>query len=553
MNCPNPPTSFNPANEPLWLVVQRDERTQCFEFPADTHKAIVVGSSNNADVRISSAAPVAFFLERQGTTIWLTPAYTDPDLRVDTIRVNGRREIYTHGLVELANVELRLKVRDTPPTLRGDGLIRLDSELSDPLSKREAAALNDLTATTTIDSSAVIAALRQGATTTVSTQKLFTEIADSTETVELDAFNFDGWFDEAIGEPLVASVDTQPIKPIQLPSTPASNLPANPTPDAVVAHVRRAGPLNVNTQKMVPLSPIHHTEPKLDPHRTVELAPLRLTGPERPSNTSLQKLEPLHQTTTIELRTPSIASDTTDFDVPVAKPTELKAVVPSPSIPLDSNANTSNRQVRHSTYVKPAGAINEQNSDRPVSSSSPSEVVRTLSSLSKALEKLGVQAKNRPVLVFGGAAIGSLVLVLFIVGATKVLTPHAKQTSGRATATHSTTTETIVHRESPESSVSEVAREKTDAAVGKTTSKPPPETKLENVPAAIAAAPDVTPAVGHLFAGRLPEAEQAYRDLAERFPNEPAFLSSVRILARKNSPTCRGATPSKTVCPSVKP
>lgn len=129
MNCPSPPARYNPTNEPLWLIIQRNDRTRCFEFPADSHQAIVVGSANDADVRIRGAAPIAFFLERDGQAISLTPAYADDELRVDARKVEGKRQIYGSALVEFANVELRLDVWDYPPTLRGDGPAR-NSEIS---------------------------------------------------------------------------------------------------------------------------------------------------------------------------------------------------------------------------------------------------------------------------------------------------------------------------------------------------------------------------------------------------------------------------------------
>lgn len=252
MNCPNPPNRYNPADEPLWLVVQRDDRTNCFEFPPHTHKAIVVGSCSNSDVRISGIAPVAFFLEREGTSIWLTPAYAEAELRLDTLKVEGKRRIYTHGLVELADIELRLRVRDTPPTLRGDGLVRIDSEVSDPMSKRAAAAIDDLTATTAIESSTVIAALGQGATTTMPPASPIPDKAFATKTIEVDAFNFDEWFDDAIKESSDASVDTQPLEPVIAPSA-STSAPAATLPRFARPPRPRIGPPNIKTQAMAPI------------------------------------------------------------------------------------------------------------------------------------------------------------------------------------------------------------------------------------------------------------------------------------------------------------
>jgi TolA-binding protein len=65
--------------------------------------------------------------------------------------------------------------------------------------------------------------------------------------------------------------------------------------------------------------------------------------------------------------------------------------------------------------------------------------------------------------------------------------------------------------------------------------------------------PDVRVAVSHLFAGRLPEAEQAYRELATAYPQNPTFQLATRMLSKRNSADCRALSDTKKSCPTVKP
>ena len=52
MNSLTPSTRHSLIDEPLWLLVQLNGKNHCFEFPPNVHKAIVIGSSDSADVKI---------------------------------------------------------------------------------------------------------------------------------------------------------------------------------------------------------------------------------------------------------------------------------------------------------------------------------------------------------------------------------------------------------------------------------------------------------------------------------------------------------------------
>ncbi|MGE5785544.1 MAG: hypothetical protein ACM3ZE_13185, partial [Myxococcales bacterium] len=640
---------YNPSDEPLWLVVQRGDRTQSFEFPPHAHKAIVVGSGDNSDLRIREAEPVACFLEREGSSICLTPARPDAEIRVDTLKIEGRRRIYTYALLQIANVQLRLKVRDTPPTLRADGVTQESSESSEALSKRPAAT-DDMTATTTIDSSAVMEALGQRTTGSLPRLRPIPVAALATKTIEVDAFNPDGWFGEGVKEGTLASDATQVLEPepvfAPITSNSTSNWVSMPTVTAARPPRRQSGPPNIKTQEMAPLTwpservtmeqsraittdhralvdaspsrshevgpipertasslktarpgstseplqasnvdgdaaasessgtakgPDHRIAPstksevRIDPYRTIEIAPIRLADPVATNPAGRAKLETRRQTTTLQVGRGGQASETTDLEVPVVnlsieqRGTGLSSAAPcaerTPAREALSPIHVSARAMAPAASIGSDPWFLEGDSERPVSSPSPAKVGRWLPSFSIGLERLGLLAKRRPTIVFVGAAFGSLVLVLFFAGLARLMSPQSDQKPQRVTA---------VQRAAPQRGISAEASKAAGAESYATgippSSRPdaahpltPAQTRHEDVPAAIAAVANATPAVGHLFAGRLPEAAQAYYELAQKFPDEPVFQSASRILARKNSPACRGTNSSKTACPSVKP
>jgi hypothetical protein len=439
MNCPNSSTRHCLIDEPLWLLIQLNGRSHCFEFPPNVHKAIVIGSSASADVKIPTAAAVAFFLERVGEAIWLMP--TNPDtVRIDTTTIDGKRRILNGSIIETANVELRIKIRDTPPTLRGDGRDASRSVAFSPT-------FDQLTSTTEIDASTLLSALQLGKTVQVPPVNGVYDEVSVTKTVEIEPFNFDDWFDANVID-AGAKIDSKPPKP--------------------------------------------------DLYRTIEIAPVG-----RP-----------------------IRSETTDFELPTLHQ-RLEAVAPN---------------TRDDSHDQPSSNTENwfQSNDttRPVNSPPVPTRVRKRQLLTTSLEQLGILAKKRPLLVFGGTIAGAFVFVMFLAGITRILVPNAGHQPRRVV------TRTV---EKPQITVPQAI-----ASSNPTTPIAAP-TEAAAPSSATASTEDIVPAVGHLFAGRLPEAEQAYRELSRKFPNEPAFQSLTRVLARKNGTNCRLANSSKAACPSVKP
>ena len=121
---PRPPRPSRSQTDPLWLVVEQDGcAAQSFELRAETQRAVVFGAADGVDYRIEMAPAIAFFIERDGGELWVTPAYCGDEVRIDAQRLECRRRVVHLANVELRGTQLRLRVRDTPPTLRGERLI----------------------------------------------------------------------------------------------------------------------------------------------------------------------------------------------------------------------------------------------------------------------------------------------------------------------------------------------------------------------------------------------------------------------------------------------
>lgn len=116
------------AGESIWLELVLDGTSQTFELCADEMRAVAVGSLPGADLRVNrpGVAPLHFHIEREGSTLWIVPAYGSADLRLDTQRLLGPRPIRGRAVIEFSNTRIdaricssvseRVTVRVTPLT-----------------------------------------------------------------------------------------------------------------------------------------------------------------------------------------------------------------------------------------------------------------------------------------------------------------------------------------------------------------------------------------------------------------------------------------------------
>ena len=102
------------SDESLWLELCLDGVSHTFEFGADESRAIAVGSLMRVDLRIDrpGVAPVHFHIEREADDLWIVPAYSARDLRVNAARLTGPQRIHGHAIIEFSNVRLDAHIID---------------------------------------------------------------------------------------------------------------------------------------------------------------------------------------------------------------------------------------------------------------------------------------------------------------------------------------------------------------------------------------------------------------------------------------------------------
>jgi hypothetical protein len=266
---------------------------------------------------------------------------------------------------------------------------------------------------------------------------------------------------------------------------------------------------------------IEAVRPALRPQPIVALAPPAASAP---APLPGSKFEAMPQPAVLSLGPPKPVSATTAVDVPVAVLPAVPALNPAKSQPPPARVE----RVEQAVVRR---------------SAEPSSI-----------EKLGTLTRQRPVAVIGGAIVGSLALGVFLVGAVQILGLHPSSSQPSVPASKSSPA--VAANAAPESvKTSEQTSDSSSPWAGRvsppgTSDVAPPRAAL---PIVAASDSDLPVAVGHLFAGRLPEAEQAYRELAMRHPDDPIYSTVTRILVRRNSPSCRPGNPSVQACPTVKP
>ncbi len=99
-------------SDSIWLELSFEGRAHSFALPSDETRAVAVGSFLRADVRIDrpGVAPVQFHIERENDQLWIVPAYSSNELRVDAVRVRGPRRIDGRALIEFCGLRIRATV-----------------------------------------------------------------------------------------------------------------------------------------------------------------------------------------------------------------------------------------------------------------------------------------------------------------------------------------------------------------------------------------------------------------------------------------------------------
>jgi hypothetical protein len=249
-------------------------------------------------------------------------------------------------------------------------------------------------------------------------------------------------------------------------------------------------------------------------------------------------------------RTDSIRSDlseTTQFDA-----AELGSAIARSGLDTTSRVDVPALPNARRLSVRTLGTSTEQVAVMPApASEQPTGPSRPPQKLSTLLARLGVLTARHPVGVISGAAFGSIVMVVFFVGAAQLVKSHS--TRGPSAATRTAAPSELTTPRPPNTpakapSLGSVATPSTVASA--VVARPPSSTNGTEQAGAVD--PYTSVAAGHLFAGRLTEAEQAYRDLAQRHPENETYPVLARVLGRRNSGDCRTNGTSKNSCPTVK-
>lgn len=462
-------------DEPLWLIVQREQRFRSFELPSERHACVVFGSATSSDVKLDGAPPVAFILERHKGEVWLTPGYAGADLRVDTLRLDKPRQLYGRAVVELGDIQLVLGLRDNPPTLRGGMKQFDDTTLSDSGTVHAPGTISEHAETTTFSRSSVSrsdAPLVTSAYTRVELAHIDPSIGDTKEMAPLD---FDGWFDAAMlaqSSPQESQSPTAPEVAVVTESSKTEKL------DAYAIRMALSGQVQPGTVAKGTPAPI---KPEQCPVPVVPCLQRRPSG------------------------------DTTSYDVAALR-LPVGALVPSAGESPQPPSSTAGETLRRLSLVK-----------QPL------------------LARLGLLTQRHPIAVIGGAAAGSLFLVVFMVGAAQLFGGGTKVANVAVL---------------PKAAIRSEAQRQPENAIpsSETPPAPPsvPSTTTTDDGTASVPDPAVAAAAGHLFAGRLVEAENTYRELGARRPDAPSYAKLARVLARRNSADCRSASETKKSCPMVK-
>jgi hypothetical protein len=142
-------------------------------------------------------------------------------------------------------------------------------------------------------------------------------------------------------------------------------------------------------------------------------------------------------------------------------------------------------------------------------------------------------------------------IVVFLVGAAHLVRSHSVKTSNLPAQSHHVAVSSWSATQYASEAQNKVPeRIAAPIAPAGAASEPAPTNAVVQ-----AMAPDANAsiAVGHLFAGRLAEAEQAYRELAQHNPDDATYPVLARILTRRNRAECRATGTAKNLCPMVKP
>jgi hypothetical protein len=531
MTANHSPESQRYTPNPVWLIVRQRDKTHSFELAPWSHRCVVVGSCADADVRVETDAPVAFYLERQEDGVLLTPAYVDSTLRVDARKVTRPQLVQGQALVEFSGLQMQLQISPFPPMQSSarqfeNGTTAEHVRVSDAYS------------------------LRQNRTALIPVEQAVTHEIPIAHTVELPAVQLGdpGTIERSrlVGGTQVIETVCATNEKMHLPSAErriqngnvrvsndSSALTEQPASKGASGMAMDCAPTSIDPAPIVVLggSGVHDSL-KAAGAAMAQAAVAPLAG-EDPVSLQVAEFDRVHQPPVLPFGQGKPVAATTVVEMPTSMPRAAGVETP-----------TAGRML---TVVECSG---ESSRSLPLCCEGEASHGSRPSAVA-TLARLQGMARHHPIGVAAGAIVGILVLGVLGVGTAQIV--RSCSSTNPVDKSPAAVVSPLLTASIEPAPAGAVER---PGASADSVNKQLPTTgaRDSNTGVVAGASPDENPnlAVGHLFSGRLPEAEQAYRELSQRHPEDQTYLTAVRLLARRNGPECRVATPAQAGCPMVK-
>ena len=511
-----------PADESLCLELSVDSVSHTFELKADETRAIAVGSLLGADLRIDrpGVAPLHFHIEREEDAVWIVPAYAAGDLRVNTARIAGPKQISGRAVIEFADVRIDARILEpNSAVMRRSSVSPDDWADSSPSEHSAAFEHRGKKATAVVDSIPPA-----GGLPTVGIEHFVVPALINTEqpTGRMPPIS------ALSATPVQRTVVIQPMRVIPLP--------AQEEGETTPTTLREGQELREAPARATPVK----TAGDLPGQDTIEMAPFWMTEmePEYPGCPGPVNREPAQK---IASKSDAMSPNSAPLELPAVAETSLSQG------PIETAVTTYFEPVRVPTMASSAAA------DAGTLSTTEFDVPYIRPHVPDArgwLARLGLLSKQRPLLVWL-AGTGSV----FALSASIAIGSRHFQHAAKSQASHPTR---------------QAASASPPGRPPATVVASPPTVSLNNpepivvVSVATAAStttpkkgqpndPELVGAVGHVIAGRYGDAQKAYTLLSARLPTDPSFAVVSRLLAKKGDPRCSGSAPNTSVsCPEVK-
>lgn len=503
----NTPARPQAASASIWLLVQLRDQAKIFEFAPHSDRCLVIGSGMGADLRLEGLAPVALYLQRDGAGMRIIPASAEGGVRVNSQPAPGPCLVHRQALVELRGHQIALYFSDVAPPM---------AESAAPPNAPACAATPGGRSGERFDPGHP--QLETGASPRREAPKTFVLGTQSSPNAL---------------EPSLSRSGTVVVQPAAVPSE-----RLEPAPIVALSPSFGPGPSCHGTQALSPdeLAAVRARIPAAAPVPWAARGVVERLDVASPRARGQTPVTVAAEAVPIESQPKPAGSAA----LPKVIPFEPLRVGPAPfSDPEPAARSHGNSTVIEAKAVNPAASVpraKATNSDRL-----DAMALRTRTPSGSVIARLGEIAKRYPVGVIGGAMVAGLVVMVFLVGAAQLLRPAVpRRAPDRAVVT---TAVLPAHAASASSGSLQVDRQGAAPVPAAPARRSSGEEEDHSVPNA----------VGHLFASRLPEAEQAYGELAASHPEEPIFATLTRLLAKRNSPDCRTQNNTVKSCPTVKP